>query len=119
SPRPERCRRAVKRFPAFDPPEYVDWKPDPKLVKAFRATIENDPERASIVSALTPAAKLQLYRGLLRARLHDVELKRWLRTAVVSKAWLGTGEEATPVGTVQEVARGADNVGTRDRQAGA
>jgi len=33
----------VKRFPAFDPPEYVDWKPDPKLVKAFRAAIDADP----------------------------------------------------------------------------
>src|SRR6266566_9988848 len=66
---PERSRSAVKRFPAFDPPEYVDWKPDPALVRAFRATIETNPERAGIVSTLTPDSKLQLYRGLLRARL--------------------------------------------------
>ena len=66
----------MKRFPAFDPPEYVDWQPDPALVRGFRSTIDADPERAGIVSALTPDAKLQLYRGLLRARLHDIELKR-------------------------------------------
>jgi len=109
----------VKRFPAFDPPEYVDWKPDPALVRAFRATIESDPERASIVSALTPDAKLQLYRGLLRARLHDIELKRWVRTGVISKAWLGTGEEATTVGPVQALERGRDIVAPMIRNAAA
>ena len=109
----------MKRFPAFDPPEYVDWKPDPKLVKAFRATIEKDPERASIVSALSPDSKLQLYRGLLRARLHDIELKRWVRTGVISKAWLGTGEEATTVGPVQALERGTDIVAPMIRNAAA
>jgi len=109
----------VKRFPAFDPPEYVDWKPDPALVRGFRATIESDPERASIVSALTPDAKLQLYRGLLRARLHDIELKRWVRTGVISKAWLGTGEEATTVGPVHALERGTDIVAPMIRNAAA
>jgi pyruvate dehydrogenase E1 component alpha subunit/2-oxoisovalerate dehydrogenase E1 component alpha subunit len=109
----------VKRFPAFDPPEYVDWKPDPKLVKAFRATIENNPERAAILSALTPDSKLQLYRGLLRARLHDIELKRWVRTGVISKAWLGTGEEATTIGPVQALERGTDIVAPMIRNAAA
>jgi len=107
----------VKRFPAFDPPEYVDWKPDPALIRAFRATIESDPERASIVSALTPDSKLQLYRGLLRARLHDIELKRWVRTGVISKAWLGTGEEATTVGPVHALERGTDIVAPMIRNA--
>ena len=109
----------MKRFPAFDPPEYVDWKPDQKLVKAFRATIDKDPQRASIVSALTPDAKLQLYRGLLRARLHDIELKRWVRTGVISKAWLGTGEEATTVGPVHALERGMDIVAPMIRNAAA
>lgn len=109
----------MKRFPAFDPPEYVDWKPDPKLVQGFRATIESDPERASIVSALTPDSKLQLYRGLLRARLHDIELKRWVRTGVISKAWLGTGEEATTVGPVHALERGTDIVAPMIRNAAA
>jgi TPP-dependent pyruvate/acetoin dehydrogenase alpha subunit len=109
----------VKRFPAFDPPEYVDWKPDPKLVKAFRATIEADSERAEVVSQLTPDAKLSLYKGLLRARLHDIELKRWVRTGVISKAWLGTGEEATTVGPVHALERGTDIVAPMIRNAAA
>jgi pyruvate dehydrogenase E1 component alpha subunit/2-oxoisovalerate dehydrogenase E1 component alpha subunit len=98
----------VKRFPAFDPPEYVDWKPDPALVRAFRATIEHEPERAAIVAQLSRDEKLELYRGLLRARLHDIQLKRWVRTGVISKAWLGTGEEATTVGPVHALRRGPD-----------
>jgi len=109
----------VKRFPAFDPPEYVDWKPDPALVRGFRSTIEANPERAEIVAALTPDSKLQLYRGLLRARLHDIELKRWVRTGVISKAWLGTGEEATTVGPVHALERGRDVVAPMIRNAAA
>lgn len=109
----------MKRFPAFDPPEYIDWKPDPALVRAFRATIETNPERAQIVTALTPDSKLQLYRGLLRARLHDIELKRWVRTGVISKAWLGTGEEATTVGPVHALERGKDIVAPMIRNAAA
>jgi len=96
----------VKRFPAFDPPEYVDWKPDPALVRQFRATVERDPERAAVVARLSPDAKLGLYAGLLRARLHDIQLKRWVRTGVLSKAWLGTGEEAATVGPVHALEGG-------------
>ena len=109
----------MKRFPAFDPPEYVDWQPDPALVRAFRSTVEANPERAGIVSALPPDSKLQLYSGLLRARLHDIELKRWVRTGVISKAWLGTGEEATTVGPVHALARGTDIVAPMIRNAAA
>ena len=109
----------MKRFPAFDPPEYVDWKPDPELVRGFRATIEGDPERAAIVQDLSRDAKLELYRGLVRARLHDIELKRWVRTGVISKAWLGTGEEATTVGPVQALERGKDIVAPMIRNAAA
>src|SRR2546422_3615559 len=92
----------MQRFPPFDPPEYVNWKPDAALVKAYRATIEADSERAAVVSALSPDAKLALYAGLLRARLHDIQLQRWVRTGVISKAWLGTGEEGTTVGPRSE-----------------
>ena len=109
----------MKRFPAFDPPEYVEWKPDPALIRAFRVTIESDRERAGIVSTLTPDSKLQLYRGLLRARLHDIELKRWVRTGVISKAWLGTGEEATTVGPVHALERGIDILAPMIRNAAA
>jgi TPP-dependent pyruvate/acetoin dehydrogenase alpha subunit len=109
----------MRRFPAFDPPEYVDWKPDLALVKAYRATIETDPERSAAVSALSTDAKLALYAGLLRARLHDIQLKRWVRTGVISKAWLGTGEEATTVGPVHALERGSDIVAPMIRNAAA
>ena len=109
----------MKRFPAFDPPEYVDWKPDPALVREFRTTIEANPERAEIVSRLTSDTKLELYRGLLRARLHDIQLKRWVRTGVISKAWLGTGEEAATVGPVHALQRGQDIVAPMIRNAAA
>jgi TPP-dependent pyruvate/acetoin dehydrogenase alpha subunit len=109
----------MHRFPAFDPPEYVDWKPDPTLVQAFRATIEQNPERAAIVSRLAVDEKLALYAGLLRGRLHDIQLKRWVRTGVISKAWLGTGEEATTVGPVHALQRDRDIVAPMIRNAAA
>ena len=59
----------MKRFPAFDPPEYVAWQPDAALVRAFRATIEQSRERAAIVARLSNDDKLELYAGLLRAYL--------------------------------------------------
>src|SRR2546427_221181 len=109
----------MQRFPPFDPPEYLSWKPDPALLKAYRATIEADSERAAVVSALSPDAKLALYAGLLRARLHDIQLQRWVRTGVISKAWLGTGEEATTVGPVHALERGSDVVAPMIRNAAA
>ena len=109
----------MKRFPAFDPPEYVDWKPDPALVRGFRSTIEANPERAEVVAALSPDAQLELYRDLVRARLHDIQLKRWVRTGVISKAWLGTGEEATTVGPVHALDREHDVVAPMIRNAAA
>ena len=75
-------------------------------MRAFRETIERDPERAAIVARLAPEGLIALYAGLLRARLHDIQLKRWVRTGVISKAWLGTGEEAVTVGPVHALQRG-------------
>src|SRR5439155_1339251 len=109
----------MRRFPAFDPPEYVDWKPDPALVRAFRDTVERDAERRAIVEQLKDDAHRALYAGLLRARLHDIQLKRWVKTGVISKAWLGTGEEATTVGPVHALERGQDVVAPMIRNAAA
>jgi pyruvate dehydrogenase E1 component alpha subunit/2-oxoisovalerate dehydrogenase E1 component alpha subunit len=109
----------MKRFPAFDPPEYVSWQADPALVLAYRKTIEDDPARASLVARLSKDKKRELYAGLVRTRLHDVMLKRWVRTGVISKAWLGTGEEATTVGPVHALERGEDVVAPMIRNAGA
>jgi TPP-dependent pyruvate/acetoin dehydrogenase alpha subunit len=109
----------VRRFAAFDPPEYVGWTPTPALVRAYRATLEADAERAAVVAGLPRAAKLELYAGLLRARLLDIQLKRWVRTGVISKAWLGTGEEAVTVGAVHALERDRDVVAPMIRNAGA
>src|SRR2546422_3651019 len=107
------------RFPAFDPPEYVDWKADAALVRAFRETVERDAERRAVVEQLSDDEHGALYAGLLRARLHDIQLKRWVRTGVISKAWLGTGEEAATVGPVHALERGQDVVAPMIRNAAA
>jgi pyruvate dehydrogenase E1 component alpha subunit/2-oxoisovalerate dehydrogenase E1 component alpha subunit len=109
----------VKRYPAFDPPEYVAWQPDPALVAAYRRTITDHPERAALVATLSRDELGALYAGLLRTRLHDIALKRWVRTGVISKAWLGTGEEATTVGPVHALRRASDVVAPMIRNAGA
>ncbi len=88
-------------------------------MRGFRETIERDPERAAVVARLPVETKLALYAGLLRARLHDIQLKRWVRTGVISKAWLGTGEEATTVGPVHALQRGTDIVAPMIRNAAA
>lgn len=90
----------MKRYPAFDPPEYLSWTPDPALVRQFKETTSTDPARAKIIAALSGDQLIDLYRRLVRARLHDIGLKRWVRQGVISKAWLGSGEEATTVGPV-------------------
>lgn len=88
------------RYPAFDPPEYIDWKPDREALEEFRRTIESSPDRAGLVRSLSAEQLLSLYRGLVRNRLHDIALKRWVKQGVISKAWLGSGEEATTIGPV-------------------
>lgn len=109
----------MRRFPAFDPPEYVNWKSDSGLVEAFDVAWQRDPERAAAVAALDDPVLLDLYAGMLRARLHDIMLKRWVRQGVISKAWLGTGEEATTVGPVHALDRARDVVAPMIRNAGA
>ncbi|PYT08568.1 MAG: hypothetical protein DMF49_04785, partial [Acidobacteria bacterium] len=84
----------MKRYQAYDPPEYVDWRPDPAAMDEFRAGLTADPSRGAIISTLHPSRHIALYAGLLRNRLHDITLKRWVKQGIISKAWLGTGEEA-------------------------
>ncbi len=109
----------MERFPAYDPPEYVDWRPDPDIVAEFRARIDYDSERRAVIDGLSPEGKIDLYRGMLRTRLHDVMLKRWVKQGVISKAWLGTGEEAATVGPVHALDRSIDMVAPMIRNAGA
>lgn len=97
----------MKRYAAFEPPEYVSWQRDDALVRDYRVNLERDPTRSALVHALTREKLLELYRGLVRARLTDIALKRMVRQGVISKAWLGTGEEASTIGPVHALRRGA------------
>ncbi|HSG08182.1 MAG TPA: thiamine pyrophosphate-dependent dehydrogenase E1 component subunit alpha [Longimicrobiales bacterium] len=109
----------MKRYPAFDPPEYVSWQLDPELLAAYRDGPAADADRGRLIEALGEDDLLGLYRDLLRTRLHDIGLKRWVKTGVISKAWLGTGEEAVTVGSVAALARDRDVVSPMIRNAGA
>lgn len=109
----------MKRYPAFDPPEYQEWTPDPELVEAFATRLGSDPERAAKVEALPRETLLGLYRDLLLTRLQDIGLKRWVKQGVISKAWLGVGEEATTVGAVAALDPARDVVSPMIRNAGA
>ncbi|HSG49484.1 MAG TPA: thiamine pyrophosphate-dependent enzyme, partial [Longimicrobiales bacterium] len=108
----------MKRFPAYDPPEYLAWAPDPEEDRRFRSPFQ-DPERADVLAGLSRDDLLGFYRHLLRTRLHDIALKRWVRTGVISKAWLGTGEEAVTVGTVAALDPARDVICPMIRNAGA
>jgi 2-oxoisovalerate dehydrogenase E1 component len=100
----------VRRYQAFDPPEYVDWQADPDLVSEFASRLTIRPDEARHLGSLDEEWFLDLYRDLLRARLLDIGLKRWVRQGIVSKAWLGTGEEAVTVGAVSALYRDRDVV---------
>jgi TPP-dependent pyruvate/acetoin dehydrogenase alpha subunit len=93
------------RYPAFDPPEYLNWQPDPEVVEHYENTIESNSERRAVIRAMTPNQLINLYEGLIRNRLHDIALKRWVKQGVISKAWLGTGEEAATIGPAHALNR--------------
>lgn len=93
------------RYAAFDPPEYIDWKPDPSAVADFSRGVKANAARAEIIASLQADKLLALYEGLVRNRLHDIALKRWVKQGVISKAWLGFGEEATTIGPVHALDR--------------
>ena len=69
----------MKRFAAYDPPEYQTWQPDTEVMEEFENRVTRDPNRRSVLNALTPQQHLALYEGLVRNRLHDIALKRWVR----------------------------------------
>jgi TPP-dependent pyruvate/acetoin dehydrogenase alpha subunit len=112
----------VKRYAAYDPPEYAAWVADPALLAEYDGRIGADPERERVIRALGENDLLALYAGLVRNRLHDITLKRWVKQGVISKAWLGTGEEAATIGPVHALRRvgpDADVVAPMIRNAGA
>ncbi len=99
----------MKRFAAFEPPEYLAWERDEAVMREYAATLERDPERARMLRRLDDSRLLDIYRGLVRNRLTDITLKRLVRQGVISKAWLGTGEEAVTVGPVHALRRDGDD----------
>jgi TPP-dependent pyruvate/acetoin dehydrogenase alpha subunit len=111
----------VIRSEAFDPPEYVSWNPTPAVLQEWQQTLQALRTRQRILEALDARALVDLYAGLLRFRFMDTYLKRWVKQGVISKAWLGTGEEAVTVGNVHALRRGRDGdvVGPMIRNAGA
>lgn len=109
----------MRRYPGIDPPEYVDWRVDPAVVRAFRDRLRADPDRFAIIESLDESVLIGLYEGMVRFRLHDYALKRWVRRGVISKAWLGTGEEAVTIGSVHALDRDRDVVAPMIRNAGA
>jgi TPP-dependent pyruvate/acetoin dehydrogenase alpha subunit len=90
----------VIRSAAFDPPEYSGWQADPEQIQRYLQTIGQDPNRKALIEALDRDVLLELYRRLVRARLIDQSLARWVRQGIIAKAWLSTGEEACTVGPV-------------------
>jgi hypothetical protein len=78
---PSANRDRVKRFQAFDPPEYIEWQPEPEVMLEYEHTAAADPDRAAVIARLSRQELLDLYAGLVRTRLHDVMLKRWVRHA--------------------------------------
>jgi 2-oxoisovalerate dehydrogenase E1 component len=109
----------MRRFPAFDPPEYVEWSPDPDLVSRYSETVRADGERQEIIQGLDTRTLEGIYVDLMRTRHLDTGLKRWVRQGIISKAWLGTGEEAVTVGSVHPLQREEDVVCPMIRNAGA
>ena len=109
----------MRRHPALDPPEYLDWRATPELLAEYAA------EAAAVVKGRRPAeqpneaVRLRLYEAMVRFRLHDYTLKRWVRQGVISKAWLATGEEAVTIGAVHALERGVDYVAPMIRNQGA
>ena len=89
------------------------------MIDEFDTTISRDRQRAKIISELTEKQLLELYAGLVRFRLHDITLRRWVKQGILAKAWLGTGEEAVTIGNVHALDRRIDKVGPMIRNAGA
>ena len=107
----------MKRHAAYDPPEYLNWAPTPEVMERY-AALAQEGERGALISALSEERLLWIYEQLLLTRLHDTQLKRWVKQGVISKAWLGTGEEAATVGVCAALQEG-DVVGPMIRNAGA
>ena len=50
----------MKRYAAYDPPEYQSWTPEPSVMAEFQDRLAQDPNRKSVIAALTPMQHLEL-----------------------------------------------------------
>ena len=89
----------MKRYPAYDPPEYVDWEPDARLLDSFRAVLSEVPARASIVDDLVYIADYTGRVFCLDAKTgkkyweHDTKGHIWGSTFVADgKVYIGNEE---------------------------
>src|SRR4030095_2052659 len=82
-PFPTILAKSMKRYPMFDPPEYVAWQPEPSILEEYEETLEKNRERSEIISELSQEQLLELYAGMLRFRLHDITLRRWVRQGIL------------------------------------
>lgn len=71
----------MKRYPAYEFPEYVNWTEDPSLIEAYHQVTLQE-ERSALIEALTEFELLEIYRQLVTARLHDIQLKRDRKSVV-------------------------------------
>jgi len=104
----------MKRYEAYDPIEYLNWQPDPEVMKSYSALAQ---EAIDDLDDVTVPKLIDLYKHLLQTHLHDITLKRWVKSGRISKAWLGCGEEAVTVGNVAALEKG-DIIGPMIRNAG-
>ena len=107
----------MKRYPAYEFPEYVNWVEDPQIIDAYHEVTLQEKRKAYIEQLSLDKLK-DLYRQLVTARLHDIQLKRWVKQGVITKAWLGSGEEAVTIGMCAALTED-DVVGPMIRNAGA
>ena len=58
----------MKRYPAYDPPEYLAFKASDAVLSEYNETISDNPLRKDVVDGLGRDALMGLYEGLLRFR---------------------------------------------------
>jgi hypothetical protein len=68
----------MRRYRAFDPPEYVDWTADPEILQSYRRRIQDDPQRAELVGALEEREKKRI-AAIKAGELFKAEIDESLR----------------------------------------
>ena len=106
----------MKRYTAYDAQEYVNWSPDPEIQAAYAALASSGSEVLS-----SGPWRRSTPRPLSRPRdgtLARYPIEEMGETGVITKAWLGSGEEAVTIGSCAPL-RDGDVVGPMIRNASA